>query len=36
VYKAIYDGRRKLRAALLARGVTVAEALAVFEKESRP
>jgi RNA polymerase sigma-70 factor (ECF subfamily) len=36
VYKAIYDARRKLRAALLARGVTVAEALAVFEKESRP
>jgi RNA polymerase sigma-70 factor (ECF subfamily) len=36
VYKAIYDARRKLRAALLARGVTVAEALAVFEKDSRP
>jgi RNA polymerase sigma-70 factor (ECF subfamily) len=36
VYKAIYDARRKLRAALLARGVTVAEALEVFGKESRP
>jgi RNA polymerase sigma-70 factor (ECF subfamily) len=36
VYKAIYDARRKLRASLLARGVTVAEALAVFEKDSRP
>jgi RNA polymerase sigma-70 factor (ECF subfamily) len=36
VYKAIHDARRKLRAALLARGVTVAEALAVFEKDSGP
>jgi RNA polymerase sigma-70 factor, ECF subfamily len=36
IYKAIHDARRKLRAALLARGVTVAEALAVFEKELRP
>ena len=36
VYKAIYDARRKLRAALLARGVTVAEALGVFGKGSRP
>jgi len=35
-YKAIHDARRKLRAALLARGVTVADALAVFEKESWP
>jgi RNA polymerase sigma-70 factor, ECF subfamily len=36
VYKAIYDARRKLRAALVARGVTVAEALEVFGKGSRP
>ena len=36
VYKAIHDARRKLRAALLARGVTVAEALGVFGKRSRP
>lgn len=36
VYKAIHDARRKLRAALLARGVTVAEALGVFGKGSRP
>jgi RNA polymerase sigma-70 factor, ECF subfamily len=36
VYKAIHDARRKLRAALLARGVTLAEALKVFEKGSRP
>lgn len=35
VYKAIHDARRKLRAALLARGVTVAEALSVFGKGSR-
>jgi hypothetical protein len=36
VYKAIHDARRKLRVALLARGVTLAEALEVFEKGSRP
>lgn len=36
VYKAIHDARRKLRAALLARGITVSEALGVFEKGSRP
>ena len=36
VYKAIHDARRKLRAALLARGVTVAEALGVFGKGARP
>jgi RNA polymerase sigma-70 factor (ECF subfamily) len=36
VYKAIHDARRKLRAALLARGVTVAEVLVVFGKGSRP
>jgi RNA polymerase sigma-70 factor (ECF subfamily) len=36
VYKAIYDARRKLRAALLARGVTVAEAFGIFGKGSRP
>jgi RNA polymerase sigma-70 factor (ECF subfamily) len=36
VYKAIYDARRKLRAALLARGVTVVEAVGVFGKGSRP
>ena len=36
VYKAIHDARRKLRAALLARGVTVAEALEVFGKGSQP
>jgi hypothetical protein len=36
VYKAIHDARRKLRAALLARGVTLAEALKIFEKGLRP
>lgn len=36
VYKAIHDARRKLRAALLARGITVAEALGVFGKGPRP
>lgn len=36
VYKAIHDARRKLRAGLLARGVTVAEALGVFGKGSQP
>jgi RNA polymerase sigma-70 factor, ECF subfamily len=36
VYKAIHDARRKLRAALLARGVTVAEAVAVFGQGGRP
>ena len=35
VYKAIHDARRKLRGALLARGVTVAEVLRIFGKGSR-
>jgi len=36
VYKAIHDARRKLRAALLARGITLVEALGVFGKGTRP